>query len=298
MPEHTVQQADLMTELLASHPNVGRLAWFTVDEGLVDQQQWLQGLMEAGLTAYGVPKGIPAATAYLRGLRAMQAAAPNRTLIRRVERERGRTVHHWIEETVSGGQVHFRPLAAVKRDTKHNFISIHRLDHLTKGQDDALSRLTEFIDTAQRTFTPGDRRRQIRGWFAGVGALHMAHAGPMQFVPETAVGLIDALAQVQDTLGVHVWSMPLVRSSDVIGTLTQSLDAEVTKKTVTLLKSVQAAREAGKTLTTGQQAKLVQQLKDLDSHVQRYSGLFGEQLDNLTSQIDIAHQAVREALGA
>jgi hypothetical protein len=199
---------------------------------------------------------------------------------------------------VSGGQVHFRPLAAVERDTQHDIINIHQLDHLTNGQDDALSRLTEFVDTARHTYTPGDRRRQVRGWFAGVGALQMAHAGPMQFVPETAVGLIDALTPVQDTLGVHVWSMPLARSGDVIGTLTQSLDAEVTKKTAALLKSVQAARDAGKTPTTGQQAKLVQQLKELDSRVQRYSGLFGEQLDNLTSQIDIARQAVRGALGA
>ncbi|NMP22645.1 DUF6744 family protein [Sulfobacillus harzensis] len=291
-----IHQDDLMAQLLASHPNVGRLAWFTVDEGLVDQQQWLQGLMRAGLTAYGAPKGIPATTAYLRGLRSMQAAAPGRTLIRRVERERGRTVHHWIEETVSGGQVHFRPLAAIARDTKHDIISIQRLDQMTSEQDDALSRLPEFVDTAQRTFTAGDRRRQIRGWFSGVGALQMAHAGPMQFIPETAVGLIDALNQAQNDLGIHVWSMPLTRSADVIGTLTQSLDDEVTRKTAALLKSVQDAKKAGKTPSTASQAKLVQQLKELDSRVQRYSGLFGEQLDNLTTQIAIARQAVRSAL--
>ena len=298
----TIQQDDLMTQLLASHPNVGRLAWFTVDDGLIDQNQWINGLMQAGLTAYGKPQGIPSTTAYLRGLRAMQSAATPRTLIRRVERERGRTVHHWIEESIQGGQVQFRPIAAitrgVARDTKFDTISIQRLDHLTGSEDEALAKLTEFVDTAQHTYTPGDRRRQIRSWFAGVGALQMAHAGPMQFVPETAVGLIDALAQVQDTLGVHVWSMPLARSGDVIGTLTQSLDAEVTKKTAALLKNVQSAREAGKTPTTGQQAKLVQQLKELDARVQRYSGLFGGQLDNLTSQIDIARQAVRGALGA
>lgn len=296
MSEQAIQQDDLMAQLLASHPNIGRLAWFTVEEGLVDQTQWIQGVMNAGLAAYGTPQGIPATTAYLRALRTLQSAAPGRTLIRRVERERGRTVHHWIEETVSGSQVHFRPLAAVERETTHDLINIHRLDHLTGEQDDVLSRLTEFIDTAQRTFTPGDRRRQIRGWFAGVGALQMAHAGPMQFVPETAVGLIDALAQVQDTLGVHVWSMPLSRSADVIGTLTDSLDVEVTKKTAALLKNVQASREAGKTPTVAQQAKLVQQLKDLDTRVQRYASLFGDQLDNLNSQIDVARQAVRGAL--
>lgn len=296
MSEQMLQQDDLMAQLMASHPNVGRLAWFTVDEGLVDQQQWLQGLMRAGLTAYGAPKGIPATTAYLRGLRSMQAAAPGRTLIRRVERERGRTVHHWIEETVSGGQVHFRPLAAIARDTKHDVIGIQRLDQMTSEQDDALSRLTEFVDTAQHTFTAGDRRRQIRGWFSSVGALQMAHAGPMQFIPETAVGLIDALNQAQGDLGIHVWSMPLTRSADVIGTLTQSLDEEVTRKTAALLKSVQDAKKAGKTPTTGQQAKLVQQLRELDSRVNRYAGLFGEQLDNLTMQLDLARQTVRGAL--
>jgi len=296
MADMMVQQDDLMAQLMASNPTVGRIAWFTVDDGPVDQHQWINGLMQFGLTAYGKPKGIPASTAYLRGLRSMQTAAPGRTLIRRVEREKGRTVHHWIEETVSGGQVHFRPLAAIARDTKYDVININRVAHLSTEQDDALSRLTEFVDIAQRTFTAGDRRRQIRSWFSGVGALQMAHAGPMQFIPETAVSLIDALNQAQDDLGIHVWSMPLTRSGDVINTLTQSLDAEVTRKTTALLKSVQATQQAGKTPTTAQQVKLVQQLKDLDSRVQRYSGLFGEQLDNLTMQLDIARQTVRGVL--
>ena len=263
---------------------------------MVDQQQWIQGVMNAGLTIYGQPHGIPAATAYLRGLRAMQHAAGASTLIRRVEREKGRTVHHWIEETVAGGQVQFRPIAAITRYTKSDAMNVQRLDRLSSHEDDALSRLTEFVDTARNTYTPGDRRRQIRSWFAGVGAIQMANAGPVQFVPETAVTLIDALSQAQESLGLTMWSMPLTRSADVIGTLTQSLDAEVTKKTAALLKSVQKSREAGKTPTTGQQAKLVEQLHDLDTRIQRYAGLFGTQLDNLTGQIDIARKAVRGAL--
>lgn len=296
MMTDTMLQEDWMAQVLANHPQVGRLAWFTVDDKMVDQQQWMHALMNAGLTIYGQPHGIPATTAYLRGLRAMQHAAGASTLIRRVEREKGRTMHHWIEETVAGGQVQFRPIAAITRYTKSDAMNVQRLDHLSSHEDDALSRLPEFVDTARNTYTPGDRRRQIRSWFAGVGAIQMANAGPVQFVPETAVTLIDALSHAQESLGLTVWSMPLTRSADVIGTLTQSLDAEVTKKTAALLKSVQKSREAGKTPTTGQQAKLVEQLRDLDTRIQRYAGLFGTQLDNLTSQIGIARQAVRGAL--
>ena len=292
----TSSQHDWMTELLASNPEIGRLVWFTVNDGPVNQTQWLQAAVQAGLAVYGTPAGIPANTAYLRGLRALQQATPTRTLIRRVEQEHGRTVHHWIEETVSGGHVHFRVLAALERRAKQDVLMTHPLDTLTAAESDALSRLPELVDTARHTYTPGDRRRQVRQWLAAVGALQMAAAGPMQFVPDTATGLIDALTRAQDDLGVHVWSMPLQRSQDVVTTLTASLDAEITKKTAALLKTVQTTREAGKTPTTGQQAKLVSQLHDLDTRVQRYAELFGWQLDNLTMQLDIARKTVRRAL--
>lgn len=298
MTDTTLQQDDLMTELLAAHPQVGRLMWFTVDDAPVDQAQWLQAMVQAGLTTYGTPTGLAPSTAFLRGLHAMKRATADRTLLRRVIREKGRTVHHWIEEKVSNGVVDFRVLASIERDTQYDRVTTKRWDTLEPSEDAALSRLPEFIETAGRTYTPGDRRRQVRQWLGKVGALQMAAAGPVQFVPEEASSLIETLTHAQSDLGLHVWSMPLARSADVIGTLTQSLDAEVTKKTASLLEAINKTRQGGKTPTTGQQAKLVAQLHDLTTRVQHYSNIFGEQLDNLTGQIDLAKRAVRGVLDA
>lgn len=293
---NTLHQEDFMTELLKAHPHVGRLAWFTVSDGPVDQATWFHAIVQAGLAAYGTPSGIASTTAYLRGLRAMQLATSDRTLIRRVTRERGRSVHHWIEETVHDGQVHFRTLAAIERFTKDDRVVTHRQAHLTPSEDEALARLPEWVEAARRTYTMGDRRRQVRQWLTNAGALKMVSAGPVQFIPDTATGLLDALSRGQADLGVQVWSMPVTRSHDVISTLTHSLDAEVTHKTAALLKKVQQAREAGKSPTTAQQAKLVEDLRALDSRIQQYASLFGDQLDNLTQQIAVAKQAVKGAL--
>ncbi len=295
----TLQQDDLMTQLLAHHPQVGRLAWFTVEAQDVDQSTWLNAVVQAGLAHYGMPQGVAPTTAYLRSLRLLQHAAESKTLIRRVVRERGRTVHHWIRETLVNGQVDFTVLAAIDRDTKHDRIaSVYRMALLSRTEEEALSQLPEFLNTARHTYTPGDRRRQVRAWFTGAGALHLDAAGPVQFVPEEAAGLLEALTQARDALGIQVWSMPLQRSEDVIATITQSLDAEVTKKTATLLKQVQDTQAAGKSPTVAQQAKLVATLQDLDTRVQRYAGLFGQQLTTPTSQLDLAKQAVRQALTA
>ena len=292
----TTQQDDWMTELLASHPNIGRLCWFTVGDEPVDQHAWLQAIIQAGLAPYGWPHDIPATTAYLRGLHAMQRATPTKTLLRCVERERGRSVHHWIQETVSGGQVQFTVLAAIERQSRNDTLSIYRQTSLSSADDAALSQLSELIDTARHTYTPGDRRRQVRQWLGSVGALHMEAAGPVQFVPDSAGGLLDALTQAQADLGLNIWSMPLQRSQDVIATLTQSLDADITQKTTALLKRVHEARQAGKTLSAHQQTQLLEQFQSLDSRVQHYASLFGGQLTNLTTQIEVAKQALRQAL--
>ena len=299
MSDTAVYQDDLMTQFLAANPQVGRLIWFTVDDGPVDQNAWLQGIVDVGLASYGTPPGVPATTAYLRGLRAMQQAVPSRTLVRCVERERGRTVHHWIKETIVNGHVDFRALAAIERrttGTPADVINTRRLDTLSASEDEALGRLQTYIDTARAMYTPGDRRRQVRRWLANAGALQMVAAGPVQFVPEGAAGLIEAMSQAQETLGMQIWSMPLTRSSDVVATLTQSLDAEVTRKTAALLKSVQEANAAGKTPTLRQQTKVVEQMQDLDARVQHYASMLGTEMDVLTDQIGLAKKAVRGML--
>ncbi|PSR24733.1 MAG: hypothetical protein C7B47_14070 [Sulfobacillus thermosulfidooxidans] len=152
------------------------------------------------------------------------------------------------------------------------------------------------MESARRTYTPGDRRRQVRAWLAHVGSLRLAHAGPVHFVPDTAMGLIQALQSAQTALGLQVWAMPVHRSGDVIATLTQSLDAEITQQTTTLLRTIQAARQGNAVLSTSRQAQLVGQLHDLSARVHHYADLFGTQLDQLTQQLDLAKQAVRSAL--
>lgn len=289
-------QDDLMAELAGSSGTLGRLAWFTVNDDSVDQAQWIETIIQAGLAPYGLPTGIRATTAYLRGLRAMQRQVGDSTLLRRVAREKGRTTHHWIAESVAGGQVQFRVLAAIHRDTKTDALQLDRLGDMTMAQEQALHDLPSLVDTAARTYTPGDRRQQITRWIRGAGSLKMPDAGPVQFIPAEASGVLDALNRAQTGLGLTLWSMPLSRSSDVVETLTHGLDAEVSQKTLALLKSIRSTKEAGKTPTEAQQAKLLDQLHDLDSRVQRYAGLFDTQLDNLTDQLALARQQVRQVL--
>lgn len=287
---------NFLHELLASNPQIGQLAWFTVTDKPVDSRQWIQAIMQAGLASYGMPSAIPDKTAYLRGLHKLQQVVPQHTLIRRVEQSKDHTVHHWIEESIHTGQVHFRPLAAIERRAANNHVLSQPLDTLEEEEDHALSQLLTFIHEAAITFTPSDRRRQIRRWFAKIGSLQMAYAGPVQFLDESATGLLTALSRAQSDLGIHLWTVPLTRTEDVIQTLTDSLDTEVTKKTTALLHKVHTLHQTGKDLSSAQQAALVQQLHDLDQRVQHYSTLFGSQLDHLTTQITMAKQAVRNSL--
>ncbi len=287
---------NFLQELLASHPQIGQLAWFTVTDQSVNQHQWIQAIIQAGLASYGMPTAITDKTAYLRGLHTLQHTVPQHTLIRRVEHAKDHTTHHWIEESVSQGQVHFRPLAAIERHHATGQVLSHALDTLHEEEDHALAHLSEFIQQAATTFTPSDRRRQIRQWFARAGALQMSHAGPVQFIADAASGLISALTQAQSDLGIHVWTVPLTRTDDVVRTLSDSLDTEVTKKTTALLRKVQTLQETGKDLTPHQQTALLQQMQDLDQRVQHYTEIFGTQLDNLTTQITVAKRAVRQSL--
>ena len=296
MSSTTLTQDDLMTQLTGSSGTLGRLAWFTVTDNNVDRAQWLETIIQAGLAPYGLPNAIRPTTVYLRGLRAMQRQAGGSTLLRRVAREKGRTTHHWIAESVAGGQVHFNVMAAIHRDTKTDALQLDRLGDMTAAQDQAFRDLPSLVDTAAQTYTPGDRRQQILRWIRSAGSLKMPDAGPVQFIPVEATGVLDALDRAQTGLGLTLWSMPLSRSSDVIETLTQGLDAEVSQKTLALLKSIRTTKEAGKTPTAAQQAKLLDQLHDLDRRVQRYAGLFDAQLDNLTDQLALARQQVRQVL--
>lgn len=289
-------QTDFIADLMAANPNVGRMAWFTVNNEPINQTQWIQALANAGLLQYGTPQGIPAGSAYLRGLHAMQAMAKHSghgTLLRRVERKRGSVTHHWIEETLVQGRMQFTTVAAITRDTAHDVLSVHRMGTMANSLDEVLGQLPELIKTAQATYTPGDRRRQILRWFQQVGALHLANAGPVQFLPESAAALIDNLVAAQTDLGLQVWSMPLSRSADVIDTLTQSLDVEINRKTATLLKKIHDLKARGEDPTPGQQAKVVEQLHDLNQRVKLYSDLFGDQLTALTTQIEMARSATR-----
>lgn len=288
-------QNDFVAQLVQTSAQVGHVVWFTVEAHEVPQAEWVQAITTAGLAAYGLPSGVSPAVAYRRALRRLQREGGGKTLMRLVARESGRTTHHWIRETVAHGQVTFTPIAAVTRDRRSHAVTTTVLADLTADQQDALTRLPTFLRQAETTYTAGDRRRQIRRWLDGVGALPMT-IGSAVFVPDTGSGLVTALQRAGTDLGVQLMALPLARSRDVVDTLVTNLDTLVTRQTAALLESVKTAQAAGHELTDAQKARLVDQFRALDARVQQYAALFGQQLDNLTMQIDVARQAVRGAL--
>lgn len=298
MASMKMQQTDLMTQLLADHPQIGQLVWFTVHpEGMTDTA-WIQAVADAGLVHYGGLLHITDRTAYLRALRALQQSAAQPTLIRQVARQKGKSIHHWIEESVVNGHMQFRVLAAFTRDHRTSAVTIDRHAALTPSEDAALAQWPTVLHHAYTTVTAGDRRRQITRWLHQIGTLAMASAGPMQFVTEEAAGLVATFNKHQEALGMHVWSLPLHRTADVIATLTQSLETEVTQQTTTLLQRARDAQNTGKPLSLAQQAALVKHLRALESRVTRYAQVFDTQLDSLTTHLDWAKHAVRGALTA
>lgn len=295
MTDVAYTQDDWMGALLQQHPDLGRLVWFRVDEAPVDAAAWLQAVVDAGLAQYGTPSGIPATTGYLRGLAALKAQTPHRTLIRRVARAHGTTEHHWIRDEVIGGQVVFTPIAAIRYTARTESLQVTPLAPRQEEQA-ALAQLPDLIATARRTYTAGDRRRQVRHWLQRTGALTMANAGPVTFLPVSAAGLMTALDRAKTALGLEIWSLPLTRSADVVATLTQQLDADVQQKTAALVQRVRTARAAGRDLTVAQQEALVRDLHALDDRIRAYEALFGTQLDQLQNALTVAHRVVYDAL--
>lgn len=292
----TLQQ-DWMTELLQQYPHIGRLVWFTVDDTPMAETDWLQAITQAGLAAYGLPRAIAPTTAYLRGLQTLTTVSEHHTLLRRVARGRGRVVHQWIRETVENEQAVFTPLVTIERRSHPVSLAIHPLTPLTAAEDAALQHLTDAIAQAEHTYLPRDRRQQVRQWLQSVGALSLAKAGPVQFIPETATGLVDALTQAQHALGITVWSLPLQRSDDVIHTLAQHFLHETTTRAASLLQRIQTLKATGKDLTLGQTEALVRDYQALNTRVKEYTDLFGVQLEAVQDQLALVQQAVAHTVG-
>ncbi|POB12212.1 DUF6744 family protein [Sulfobacillus sp. hq2] len=290
---------DWVTDLLHTHPDLGHLVWFTVEAGAMAQADWLAAIAQAGLAHYGLPAGIAPTTAYVRGLRTLGQGPDTRTLLRRVARHRGTVTHHWIRETTASGAVTFQVLAAITGHPRTGTLTtVERRASLTAAEETALARLPDAIQAAGQTYTAGDRRRQIRTWLARVGALTMVAAGPVQFVPTDAQGLLTALTRAQAALGLQVWTLPLARSADVIATVTASLDAEVTQKTAHLLHQLQTARAAPTPLTTAQQTRFVTAFQALQQRVEHYTQLLDDEHSALTQQLALARTAIMQMLTA
>jgi hypothetical protein len=292
------EQPNLMHDLLAQHPHVGRLAWFTVQDDAVDRATWIQQIMDAGLSQYGLPQPISDTTAYLRGLHALQTRVSTRTHLRRVAHRDGETIHHWIEETIAHEIVHFRPIAAIHRHTKTQRVHFQPLDTLTPDEADARDALPEAIATAADRYTASDRRRQIQHWFDQAGALHLTQAGPVQFIPEPAMGLVTALESAQAGLHLHCWSMPVPRTDAGLETLTASLEAEVTETTSRLIDRAKRLTADGKTPSVRQQAQLLEEFQALHQRIQYYTDLFGTQLDTLQTRSDFSRATVQQLFTA
>ncbi len=294
----SLPQENFLATLSRQSDTVGQLFWFTMQAEPVSQDQWVQAITTAGLATYGLPGDIPPATAYLRGLHAMRLQTRQhgiRTLLRVVERPKGRVIHHWIRETVSGEQVTFTPLAAITREYRHDTVSSTALTPLDPEERTALAALPHLIDTALHTYTAGDRRRQIRRWFATLQSLAMDHAGPVQFVPQDGAGIVQVLTEHQETLGIQCWALPLARNPQVLETLAQNVEAQVQHDAVALLNHLKKAHQAGKTPTTAQQKKMLADFHALEARAQHYAEVLDTQSSALSSHLDVVRQQIRAA---
>lgn len=294
----SVPQENFLATLAYSSDTVGQLFWFAVDSDPMPEDQWIQAMATAGLAIYGLPGNIPPATAYVRALHALQRQARQhgiKTLLRVVGRPKGQVIHHWIKETVSGGQVLFTPLAAITREYRHDAVSTSTLAPLEPKEQSALSSLPTLIHTALHTYTPGDRRRQIRRWLATLQSLAMDHAGPVQFVPQDGAGLVQALTEHQDTLGLQCWALPLARNQQVLETLAQNVETQVRHDAVALLNTLKKAHQAGKALTTAQQQKMLGDFHALEARAQHDAEVLDTESSALSSHLDVVRQQIRAA---
>ncbi len=294
----SVPQETFLATLSHQSDTVGQLFWFAVDPDPMPEDQWIQAMTTAGLATYGLPGAIPPATAYVRALHALQRQARQhgvKTLLRVVDRPKGQVMHHWIKETVSGGQVLFTPLAAITREYRQDIIRSTPLTALEPEEQTALSTLPTLINTALHTYTPGDRRRQVRRWLNALQSLAMDHAGPVQFVPQDGAGLVQALSEHQDTLGLQCWSLPLARNQQVLETLVQNVETQVKHDAVVLLNTLKKAHQAGKTLTTAQQQKMLGDFHALEARAQHYAEVLDTESSALSSHLDVVRQQIRAA---
>jgi hypothetical protein len=216
-------------------------------------------------------------------------------LLRVVDRPKGQVIHHWIRETVSGGQITFTPLAAMTREYHHDTVSTTALTTLDPEEQTALSALPTLIDTALHTYTAGDRRRQIRRWLQVLQSLTMDHAGPVQFVLQDGAGLVQALTEHQEVLGLQCWALPLTRNQQVLETLAQNVETQVKHDAVALLNHLKKAHQDGKTLTTAQQQKMLADFHTLEARAQHYTEVLDTQSSALSSHLDIVRQQIRAA---
>lgn len=285
-------QPDFLATLADPAAPVGHLFWFTVGPEGLDQAAWIQAIHTAGLAAYGLPGPIPPATAFHRALGALRQRARDAgvaTLLRRVERRRGTETWHWIRETVAGGQARFTPIAAITWATATASFTTQRLDALATPEEAAFQALPELAEAAGRTYTPGDRRRQVLRWLQPLDPLGLEHAGPVRFVPAGGTPLLETLVQAGPTLGLQAWMLPLARSQAVADTLAAALTAEVQAKAARLMEDAQALED----LASPRAQRWIAAFQALDARVRHYAHVLETHQDAIRHHLDLVRQTLR-----
>jgi len=284
-------QPDFLAALADPTAPVGHLFWFTVGPDGLDQAAWIQAIHAAGLAAYGLPGPIPPATAFHRALATLRQRARDAgvaTLLRRVERRRGTEHWHWIREQVAQGQVQFTSLATLTR-LPAGGSAVEPTAAITPAEAAVLDTFPTLLAAAARTYTPGDRRRQVLRWLAPLEPLGLEHAGPVRFVPADGTPLLEALAQAGPTLGLQAWTLPLARSRQVADTLAAALAAEVQAKATRLLEDAQALED----LASPRAQRWIAAFQALDARVRHYAQVLESQHDAIRHHLELVRQAIR-----
>lgn len=284
-------QPDFLAALADPAAPAGHLFWFTVGPDGLDQAAWIQAIQDAGLAAYGLPGPIAPATAFHRALHALRQQARAQgvaTLLRRVERRRGAERWHWIREQVAQGQVQFTPLAALTRLPAGGH-AVEPTGALTPAEAAVLDTFPALVAAAGRTYTPGDRRRQVLRWLAPLEPLGLEHAGPVRFVPAGGTPLLETLVQAGPALGLQAWMLPLARSQAVADTLAQALTAEVQAKAARLLADAAVLED----LASPRAQRWIAAFQALDARVRHYADLLETHHDAIRHHLDLVRQTLR-----
>jgi len=278
---------------------LGHLFWFTVNDTLRPIPDVIQTITNYGLAHYGLPGGIPPATAARRAAQMLMHHAQSKTLVRTVHRDRDTWTQHWIRETVNSQNtaIEFTVLGEItwtKGASWH--LQTHQQHPLTPTEDEAWTSLLDFWHTAETHLTAGDMRRQILQWLRGTHPIALQHAGPVTFVPPEGIGLLQELRDAQEGLGITAWMLPLAPESDVESTIITSLQAQLQAESNALIRRIHKAQTTGHPLTPAQEKHLLEEFQTIRKQSEHYRELFQSGLDHVESDLELTRQQIRNAL--